>query len=696
MKHENKLEQKLNQLGRNISMGQPIVNRVMLRIADVQTTRIQYVQRIRNLVMNHPKIKWLGPVAAVITIIIIMSVFNPGKGRGIAWAEVLETANTINKVHFVCITEREDGSKDTAQYWMDLVASKYLISCKSSGSEAYQRYDGVEKILEVYDPKTGTIRQESVGEELAKIIYPQNDVFLGWLMKLFAHANLAESKDWKKGPSATPDHTKFILDTITPDKYKMNASIEVDKATRRPVVMIIQGFMGGKKTKAQIVFDYPATVPTTFEEIGIEVKVKAAVNFDALKIDAHHIQGRLVNSRNQPVKGKVYFTFFTNQIVTAEDGTFQVPINEYFADSNTRLGIAYDLDRKLGRSFLLSAPDANKILTIVLEPVANITGHLVGKGGKGVSDVDLMVIINGLGLGQPPWEEKYYSDGKFEIRKVPIGVPMRLSLNKPGCFKSIDLQDIKSGEVLDLGKILLKPSSGYEGIKWDRTISGQITDENNLPVYGARLHCSFPGKMLETQANNKGFYRIENLPTDKQITLWVYYKGYGHNSFKIGPKIEGKFDLQIFPQGYKLYNKPAPGLQVERWYNPEPLTLEQQRGKVILLHIGIHIENYHQYIKKVQEMLTKYQDRGLVLIAIHKEKKAGWPAPVTTEDISVYLKKHNINFPVALDRAGGVTYTEYGVKADPAMYLVDKKGVLRCSPTENNLEQWIIQLLDEK
>ena len=48
--------------------------------------------------------------------------------------------------------------------------------------------------------------------------------------------------------------------------------------------------------------------------------------------------------------------------------------------------------------------------------------------------------------------------------------------------------------------------------------------------------------------------------------------------------------------------------------------------------------------------------------------------------------------------ANGATYSIYDVKAEtgaPALYLIDRKGTLRCSPTQKDLEEWIERLLAE-
>ena len=83
---------------------------------------------------------------------------------------------------------------------------------------------------------------------------------------------------------------------------------------------------------------------------------------------------------------------------------------------------------------------------------------------------------------------------------------------------------------------------------------------------------------------------------------------------------------------------------------------------------------------------------------------------LTDQEVAAYLTEHNITWPVALDApsswtpdniprdrvvGNGATYSVYDVKATPALYLIDRKGILRCSPTEQNLEQWIERLLAE-
>jgi hypothetical protein len=81
--------------------------------------------------------------------------------------------------------------------------------------------------------------------------------------------------------------------------------------------------------------------------------------------------------------------------------------------------------------------------------------------------------------------------------------------------------------------------------------------------------------------------------------------------------------------------------------------------------------------------------------SIHHPGLAG----LNEKEIIAYLKQNNIVFPVGLDKAElgshGATYKAYSAKSTHAKYLVDKKGTLRCSTLNKDLEKWILRLLAE-
>lgn len=231
------------------------------------------------------------------------------------------------------------------------------------------------------------------------------------------------------------------------------------------------------------------------------------------------------------------------------------------------------------------------------------------------------------------------------------------------------------------------------------TLRGRVLDENRKTIRGARVFTYLPdNQTVQGHTDWRGRFQLTGLPSAQTVEVNVFYTGYGHNSFK-GLATGGKFDLQIFPHGYELFGKQAPPLQVEKWFNSQPQSLPQLRDKVVVLHVGIHIDSYDRYNRKVLQMHEKYTDRGLNVIAVYINSQGNWLRRTTEEEISAYLKEHNIDFPVGQDKAelgtSGATYKAYGAKASPAKFLIDKKGMLRCSPTDKNLEKWVTRLLAE-
>lgn len=234
----------------------------------------------------------------------------------------------------------------------------------------------------------------------------------------------------------------------------------------------------------------------------------------------------------------------------------------------------------------------------------------------------------------------------------------------------------------------------------DGTLRGRVLDENKKTVRDAQVYIYLldSQQTIRDRTDWLGRFELIGLPDDETLNVMVSNPEYGHQGFD-GLTTGHKFDLQIFPHGYGLYGKQAPPLQVEKWFNSQPQSLQQLRGKVVLLNVGIHIDDYDRYNRKVLQMYKKYASRNLAVIAIYVNSRGSWHRPTSEEEISAYLKENDIDFPVGMDEdevgTHGATYKAYGAKSLPVRFLVDKKGILRCSPTDENLGKWILRLLAE-
>ena len=120
----------------------------------------------------------------------------------------------------------------------------------------------------------------------------------------------------------------------------------------------------------------------------------------------------------------------------------------------------------------------------------------------------------------------------------------------------------------------------------------------------------------------------------------------------------------------------APVVTGDVWLNSAPLTLEQQRGKVVLVEFWtfgcFNCRNVQPYVKQWH---AAYADQGLLILAVHSPE---FPREAKVENVRDYVRDNDIRYPVPVDN-DFVTWKRYGNRAWPALYLVDKTGRLRYS-----------------
>jgi thiol-disulfide isomerase/thioredoxin len=78
-------------------------------------------------------------------------------------------------------------------------------------------------------------------------------------------------------------------------------------------------------------------------------------------------------------------------------------------------------------------------------------------------------------------------------------------------------------------------------------------------------------------------------------------------------------------------------------------------------------KNVEPYVKQWYE---KYMDRGFTVLAIHTPE---FDYEKDISNVKNYISQNEITYPVAMDNDFS-TWRDYGNRAWPAMYLVDKEG----------------------
>ncbi len=130
-----------------------------------------------------------------------------------------------------------------------------------------------------------------------------------------------------------------------------------------------------------------------------------------------------------------------------------------------------------------------------------------------------------------------------------------------------------------------------------------------------------------------------------------------------------------FPlEAHAVVGMKAPDVTSPAWINAEPQSLGALRGRVVLVEFWTfgcyNCRNVEPYVKQWHE---RYADRGLVVIGIHSPEFA---YEKSVEAVTRYVQEHNIRYAVAVDNEF-VNWHRFGNRYWPAMYLIDKSGVIR-------------------
>lgn len=126
------------------------------------------------------------------------------------------------------------------------------------------------------------------------------------------------------------------------------------------------------------------------------------------------------------------------------------------------------------------------------------------------------------------------------------------------------------------------------------------------------------------------------------------------------PQAKGPVAPEIIPGG--------------QWFNSEPLTLSQLKGKVVVIDFWTYsCINCQRTLPYLRDWWQKYKDQGLVIIGVHApefefEKDVG--------NVSQAIKDFKLEYPIVQDN-NFATWRAYHNNYWPAKYFIDKDGIIR-------------------
>jgi peroxiredoxin len=220
-------------------------------------------------------------------------------------------------------------------------------------------------------------------------------------------------------------------------------------------------------------------------------------------------------------------------------------------------------------------------------------------------------------------------------------------------------------------------------------ISGRVTDLDGKPLGGVRV-----GAWGETQnsigrsevlTDAQGRYRLENLAAGKvQLDVQGGDRGFEFREVEAGAS---GVDLVLLPEQGRdaLPAKPrlkpgdaAPEITALRPLNGGRIpSLQALRGRIVLLQFATpHNPAGEACGERLHALQRKYARAGLTLVTLYD---ASLPAAET----AAYLKRRGVTSPAAIVPStpqlgwNSAPFKRYGVRAVPALFLIDRSGRVR-------------------
>jgi cytochrome c biogenesis protein CcdA/thiol-disulfide isomerase/thioredoxin len=172
----------------------------------------------------------------------------------------------------------------------------------------------------------------------------------------------------------------------------------------------------------------------------------------------------------------------------------------------------------------------------------------------------------------------------------------------------------------------------------------------------------------------------------------------GKGSFKRGANVVDDRVSAATASGALTDYGSAPNFAgIDEWLNSKPLTMQELRGKVVLIDFWTYsCINCLRTLPHVEAWYRMYRKDGLVVVGVHTPEFAFEHVP---SNVRAAVKRLGVRYPVALDNRYG-TWNVYGNQYWPAEYLIDRNGHVRSahfgegnySETEENIRS----LLGEK
>ena len=275
--------------------------------------------------------------------------------------------------------------------------------------------------------------------------------------------------------------------------------------------------------------------------------------------------------------------------------------------------------------------------------------------------------------------------GRYRVVGVPPRPQVQVWATTAGYAKRYtESVEVTSGHVLRIEDLVLPLADSF--------IAGRVTDTEGQPLANVEIDCRIGTsdfKLARTDLH--GTYTIEGIPAVDPLRVRVRHDGYLRDWRRDVQAGSERVDFELVretPPKLELVaelGEPAPEPAVATWLNTPPVKLSDLRGKAVLIHFWTRYSRpCVRSMETLRSLRERYGDR-LAIVAIHDRS-------ASVAEVREFAKEKELSIPIGLvkstkdDGWAGETFRAYGVKALPATFLIDRKGILRHAHVTDTLE----------
>ena len=448
--------------------------------------------------------------------------------------------------------------------------------------------------------------------------------------------------------------------------------------------------------------------------VEIEVQPDMPVEIRMKRYERIAVSGRVVDRDGQPMRlANVHLIHWDHQrgigsdtivAVTDDDGRFQ--------DISLIVGEKYEINVKLDgyrnaeTDQFTATAEMTKIADFVLLPAGGqffIEGRVADNSGEPVRGVQLSISQAG-----QHWSNRTDENGNYRIEGLSMAVVAALHILHPA-YPDYEVRILETNQRHD-----------FELVKSDAYLAGKVLDPHGKPIKRARVmvggeETPFSGyRYPAAHTNVHGEFELLNIK-GPVVSVGVYHKKY-RKTFKdipvnqrdlvftltpaderSGPTLEQQLQRSYAASAKErfktLVNQPAPEMTVGEWLSGPPVSFEDLKGKMTVLHFwNLNHRDHIRQLRLLNFLQEVYREKGLVCVAI-------CPATADVEEIRRHIAEQSLSYSIGLDRetevagAKGETFDRYAIGWGIPFVLINSAGEVTGEAWAHDLEAKIQHLL---